>query len=194
VPEGIVNDRWGADVWDYRTSEYDHGTANEADAGWEHCRGLGFSFGYNRAEDESLTLSPRELARLYADIVSRGGRLLLNVGPTAAGEIPAAQQESLRGLGRWISGLGDWLQRAVAWPDGPPASDEPWIRWLRTPTHAMALVDHLGETRLAVPAEGFDLTAATLIGSGSVQSRVDGLTVTWDDPGEGPAAVLLPRR
>ena len=26
VPDGIVNDRWGADVWDYRTSEYDHDT------------------------------------------------------------------------------------------------------------------------------------------------------------------------
>ena len=58
----------------------------------------------------------------------------------------------------------------------------------------MALVDHLGETRLAVPAEGYDLTSATLIGPGSVQSRGDGLTVTLNCPGDGPTAVLLPRR
>ena len=102
VPEGIVNDRWGADVWDYRTSEYDAHTQHEAAPGWEHCRGLGFSFGYNRVEDESLTLSPRELARHYADVVSRGGRLLLNVGPTAAGEIPPVQRRTLEGAASWL--------------------------------------------------------------------------------------------
>ena len=60
VPEGIVNDRWGMDVWDYRTSEYSHDTHNEAGIGWEHNRGLGFSFGYNQIEDAELTLSARE--------------------------------------------------------------------------------------------------------------------------------------
>jgi alpha-L-fucosidase len=105
VPEGIVNDRWGADVGDYRTSEYDVGGAHQAGTGWEHCRGLGLSFGYNRLEDESLTLTPRELARLYADIVSRGGRLLLNVGPTAAGEIPAVQRRTLEGVAAWMTAI-----------------------------------------------------------------------------------------
>ncbi|RXZ68645.1 alpha-L-fucosidase [Agromyces albus] len=105
VPGGIVNDRWGADVWDYRTSEYDTGAGHEAGTGWEHCRGLGFSFGYNRLEDESLTLTPRELARLYADIVSRAGRLLLNVGPTAAGEIPAVQRRTLEGVAEWMGAI-----------------------------------------------------------------------------------------
>jgi alpha-L-fucosidase len=105
VPEGIVNDRWGADVGDYRTSEYDTGAAHQAGTGWEHCRGLGLSFGYNRIEDESRTLTPRELARLYADIVSRGGRLLLNVGPTAAGVIPAVQRRTLEGVAEWMSAI-----------------------------------------------------------------------------------------
>ena len=105
VPEGIVNDRWGIDVGDYRTSEYDTGTAHQAGAGWEHCRGLGLSFGYNRLEDEALTLAPRELARLYADIVSRGGRLLLNVGPTASGEIPAVQRRTLEGVAEWMRAI-----------------------------------------------------------------------------------------
>ncbi|MCS5734330.1 alpha-L-fucosidase [Herbiconiux daphne] len=102
VPDGVVNDRWGADVGDYRTSEYESATDNEHDSGWENCRGLGFSFGYNAVEDESLTLSPRELARHYADVVSRGGRLLLNVGPTAAGEIPAVQRRTLEGVAPWL--------------------------------------------------------------------------------------------
>ncbi|MDQ4137571.1 MAG: alpha-L-fucosidase, partial [Actinomycetota bacterium] len=77
----------------------------ETGTGWEQCRGLGFSFGYNQAEDDSVTLSPRELARLYADIVSRGGRLLLNVGPTAAGTIPDIQRRTLEGAAAWMRGL-----------------------------------------------------------------------------------------
>ncbi|MFC0681873.1 alpha-L-fucosidase [Lysobacter korlensis] len=105
VPDGIVNDRWGAPVGDYRTSEYEHDTGNETGAGWEQCRGLGFSFGYNQAEDDSLTLSPRELARLYADTVSRGGRLLLNVGPTASGLIPDIQLRTLDGVAPWMREL-----------------------------------------------------------------------------------------
>jgi alpha-L-fucosidase len=103
VPDGIVNDRWGADVADYRTSEYSHDVHNEAGVGWEHNRGLGFSFGYNRIEDESLTLSPRELARLFADVLSRGGRLLLNVGPDASGRIPPVQRTTLEGIAPWMA-------------------------------------------------------------------------------------------
>ena len=45
-----------------------------------------------------------------------------------------------------------------------------------------------------MPTEGFDLTAATLVGPGSVQPQGGDLTVTLDQPGDGPAAVLLPRR
>ncbi len=103
VPDGVVNDRWGAEVWDYRTSEYAHDTHHESGVGWEHNRGLGFSFGYNQIEDESLTLSPRELARLYADVVARGGRLLLNVGPEASGRIPKTQRSTLEGFAAWMS-------------------------------------------------------------------------------------------
>ena len=105
VPDGIVNDRWGMDVGDYRTSEYSAGTDNEAGIGWENNRGLGFSFGYNQLEDADLTLSARELAKLYADIVSRGGRLLLNVGPDASGEIPPVQHRTLEEFAPWMSQL-----------------------------------------------------------------------------------------
>ncbi|WP_309127470.1 alpha-L-fucosidase [Microbacterium sp.] len=105
VPDGVVNDRWGAEIWDYRTSEYSHDVHNEHGTGWEHNRGLGFSFGHNRIENEELTLSPRELARIYADVVSRGGRLLLNIGPEASGVIPDVQLRTLEGIAAWLTAL-----------------------------------------------------------------------------------------
>ena len=103
VPDGIINDRWGTDIWDYRTSEYSYDSQNERGVGWEHNRGLGFSFGYNRMEDEALTLTPRDVARLFADVVSRGGRLLLNVGPEASGRIPQVQRQTLEGIAPWMA-------------------------------------------------------------------------------------------
>ena len=78
--------------------------------GWENNRGLGFSFGFNRLEDAEQTLSTRELAQLYADVVSRGGRLLLNVGPEASGEIPALQREDA-GRHRALDGGGQAAHR-----------------------------------------------------------------------------------
>ncbi|GLK17894.1 alpha-L-fucosidase [Herbiconiux flava] len=161
APEGIVNDRWGAPVGDYRTSEYDHDTGNETDTGWEHCRGLGFSFGYNAVEDEALTLTPRELARLYADVVSRGGRLLLNVGPTAAGEIPDAQRRTLDGVAPWLAEVKPaTVGRSMAGRAGirvtvPGASadrlDDPWWRAWRSPGGLVVVVD---DPRAIVEADG----------------------------------------
>jgi alpha-L-fucosidase len=143
VPDGIVNDRWGADVWDYRTSEYDHDSQHESESGWEHCRGLGFSFGYNRVEDESLTLAPRELARLYADVVARGGRLLLNVGPTASGEIPAVQRRTLEGVAPWLKAVKPLtIGRSMLEPLGREVrTDASWWRAWRTPAGVVVVVD-----------------------------------------------------
>jgi alpha-L-fucosidase len=131
VPDGIVNDRWGADVADYRTSEYSHDVHNESGVGWEHNRGLGFSFGYNRIEDESLTLSPRELARLFADVVSRGGRLLLNVGPDASGRIPPVQRRTLEGIAPWMSTVKSLTAQRAPLDDGEVVveGDSWWRAW-----------------------------------------------------------------
>ncbi|GAA2078534.1 alpha-L-fucosidase [Microbacterium hatanonis] len=153
VPDGVVNDRWGAPVWDYRTSEYSHDTQNERGVGWEHNRGLGFSFGYNRIEDESLTLSSRELARLYADVVSRGGRLLLNVGPEASGRIPDVQRRTLQGFGEWIAPLKPFtLDRTPLERESLSVSGaEWWVAW-RHDDHIVVVADT--ESALARTADG----------------------------------------
>jgi alpha-L-fucosidase len=148
VPEGIVNDRWGADVADYGTSEYAHDTRNEAGVGWEHNRGLGFSFGYNQLENEELTLGPRELARLYADVVARGGRLLINVGPHASGRIPDLQRRTLEGVAAWMTRVKPLtLQRGPVEPGSvtasspSPSSGEPWFRAWRSGSSTVVVVD-----------------------------------------------------
>ena len=195
-PDGVVNDRWGETHWDFRTSEYEAFSENESESAWENCRGIGFSFGYNQAEDERQILSGRQLACHLTDVVSRGGRLLLNVGPTAAGEIPDIQQVSLRSLGRWMAQLGDVItagqpvSQTVARP-----TDDPWVRWLETPEHLVAVVDRVGETTLNYRQDGVSGTAAELVGaSGSVMASIGSSTVKVDELIDGPAALLLPKR
>ena len=128
--------------------------------------------------------------------MSRGGRLLLNVGPTAAGEIPDIQQVSLRSLGRWMAQLGDVItagqpvSQTVARP-----TDDPWVRWLETPEHLVAVVDRVGETTLNYRQDGVSGTAAELVGaSGSVMASIGSSTVKVDELIDGPAALLLPKR
>jgi alpha-L-fucosidase len=47
--------------------------------------------------------------------VSRGGNLLLNVGPTADGRIPVIMQERLVDIGRWLEVNGEGIFGTKPW-------------------------------------------------------------------------------
>ncbi|MFB6121771.1 MAG: alpha-L-fucosidase [Halobacteriaceae archaeon] len=114
--EVAVNDRaaTGAVHADFVTPEYE--TYDEIREGkWEACRGVGRSFGYNRAEDASHHLSARELVHLFVDVVSKNGNLLINVGPRADGTIPALQKRPLEGLGAWLDRYGAAIYGSAPW-------------------------------------------------------------------------------
>jgi len=67
---------------------------------WEACQTLNGSWGYERNNHDWK--SPALLLRMLIDSVSKGGNLLLNVGPTARGEIDAHAQATLKELGTWM--------------------------------------------------------------------------------------------
>lgn len=111
VPHGVVNDRFGMIQVaqgrlhaDFVTPEY---STTAGTRKWEVCRGIGRSFGYNRMEDESTYPSVDDNIWMLADIVARGGNLLLNVGPSADGQIPMVQVVRLTALGWWLRINGD---------------------------------------------------------------------------------------
>jgi len=67
---------------------------------WEACQTLNGSWGYDR---DNLDWKPVEmLVQMLIDTVSKGGNLLLNVGPTARGEFEPKAIERLRGIGEWM--------------------------------------------------------------------------------------------
>jgi len=49
----------------------------------------------------------RELLMMLIDIVSRGGNLLLDIGPTADGRIPVIMEERLIRIGDWLRPNGE---------------------------------------------------------------------------------------
>jgi alpha-L-fucosidase len=51
--------------------------------------------------------STPELVHILVDVVSRGGNLLLNVGPDPDGVISEVQAERLAGVGRWLAVNGE---------------------------------------------------------------------------------------
>lgn len=67
---------------------------------WEACQTLNGSWGYDR--DNLDYKSSDQLVRMLIDGVSKGGNLLLNVGPTARGTIDPRAQQALDGIGEWM--------------------------------------------------------------------------------------------
>lgn len=67
---------------------------------WEACQTMSGSWGYFR--DEHTWRSTRQLIATLIDCVSKGGNLLLNVGPTGRGEIDHRAMDRLDGIGKWM--------------------------------------------------------------------------------------------
>ncbi len=67
---------------------------------WETCQTFSGSWGYYR--DENTWKSSAQLIELLVESVSKGGNLLLNVGPTARGVFDYRAQDRLSSMGEWM--------------------------------------------------------------------------------------------
>lgn len=67
---------------------------------WETCQTFSGSWGYYR--DEQTWKDNKQLLVLLIESVSKGGNLLLNVGPTARGVFDSRAQSALKGMGEWM--------------------------------------------------------------------------------------------
>ena len=123
----VIDDRWGKDTrhkhGGYYTTEYTSGM-RQSDHPWEESRGMGYSYGYNRNETLTDYHTDRQLLLMLIDIVSRGGNLLLDIGPRADGGIPVVMEERLSQMGDWLRPNGEAIygtrpwKRASQWSSG----------------------------------------------------------------------------
>ena len=89
---------------------------------WESCMTMNDTWGFKK--NDHNWKSVETLTRNLIDIASKGGNYLLNVGPTAAGEIPAASVERLAGIGQWMKANGESIYATKA----SPFAKTPWGR------------------------------------------------------------------
>lgn len=117
--EVVVNDRFGRDMpgkhGDYFSSEYADADGVGTGHPWEESRGIGGSYGFNRDENIDDYNTSEDLVHELVDIVSRGGNLLLNVGPTADGRIPVIMQQRLVDIGKWLDVNGEAIYGTKPW-------------------------------------------------------------------------------
>ncbi len=164
VPDGVVNDRFnmiasaqGTLHADFHTPEYSTTATTKK---WEVCRGIGRSFGYNRMENESTFPTVDDNIWMLADIVARGGNLLLNVGPSADGQIPMAQVVRLTALGWWLRVNGDAIYGTTGAGTATTADGRPVGFTHRTgTTYALVKGAPAGEVAFpfAAPAAGAEV-------------------------------------
>jgi alpha-L-fucosidase len=173
VPTGVIDDRWGDTHRDFITSEYQLKTDLEGQGLFENCRGIGYSFGYNQIETEEHYMSVPQLLTHLIDIVSRGGNFLLNVGPTASGEIPTIQRQILEGTADWMAVNSEAIHgtRAVS---GLAGSDAPWVRFTSKGDSLFAFVKGSGEVSFNLAASLVHDDTAKQLGAESVSVNRSG--------------------
>ena len=168
-----VNDRWGSETrakhGGFYTTEYnlvhDKEITGGMDHAWEECRGIGTSFGYNRMEDLENYSSSRELIHILIEKVSRGGNLLLNIGPTADGRIPVIMQQRLADIGAWLRVNGEAIYGTERW-DGATGIENHSLAFTRKGSDLYLFVlDPVKKPSIKVPLGNLHPRSVELLGS-----------------------------
>jgi alpha-L-fucosidase len=110
APGILINDRLPG-FGDYATPEQ-FIPPEPPEGRWETCLTMNRSWGFNASDQDYK--SPAELIHTLAEVASRGGNLLLNIGPDGEGAIPPPQQDRLEALGRFVSANGPAIFRTGA--------------------------------------------------------------------------------
>ncbi len=112
-PNIIINNRVGAGragmegftkegefAGDFGTPEQEIPATGMPGLYWETCMTMNNNWGFNKHDDHWK--SAEDLVRKLADIASKGGNFLLNVGPTSRGVFPQQSIDRLREIGEWM--------------------------------------------------------------------------------------------
>ncbi len=112
-PDVIVNNRvdvkppggddrtlGGGMAGDYSTPELAIPARGLPGQDWETCMTMNDNWGY--AKDDSNWKSSAQLIGLLVETASKGGNLLLNIGPAGDGRVPQPSVDGLRAMGAWL--------------------------------------------------------------------------------------------
>ncbi|MFC1497486.1 alpha-L-fucosidase [Verrucomicrobiota bacterium] len=133
---------------------------------WETCMTMSARWWYRRTDN--AWKSEQDLIRKLVDIASKGGNFLLNVGPTAEGELPEPARERMKAIGKWMKVNGESIYGTQA----SPFRKLPWGRCTvkakknGDTTLYLHVFDWPSNGRLSVPGLKNRIRSARLLRSG----------------------------
>ncbi|HMO84598.1 MAG TPA: alpha-L-fucosidase, partial [Lacipirellulaceae bacterium] len=164
----------GAYVGDYGTPEQEIPARGLPGVDWETCMTMNDTWGFK--DDDHNWKSVETLVRQLVDSASKGGNYLLNVGPTAEGEIPAASIDRLQASGRWMQANGEAIYGTTA----SPLEEFGWGRCTAKAgpggaTLYLHVLQWPADGRLVLPTIPGAIRAASLLANGeALAAMVDG--------------------
>lgn len=151
-PKGVVvNDRFDTHD-DFTTYEQRTNPAMDPQK-WECCITMGHSWGYNKHELDEDYKTSEFLVHLLADVVSKNGNLLLNIGPRADGTIPGVMRERLCDIGAWLDVNGPAVYGSAPWLRAQDEGGPLGVRYTVTPGAFNVIVLGAPRGTLSVPAD-----------------------------------------
>lgn len=182
-------------VGDFGTPEQQIPATGLPGVDWESCMTMNNTWGYKSYDDNWK--STETLIRNVIDTASKGGNYLLNVGPTAKGEIPAPSVERLQGIGQWMKVNGE----AIYGTEANPFPETPWGRCTqkRIDADTTRIYFHVfswpESGKLVVPSLKSVPAKAVLLADGReldfVTEDKSGLTIALPDEAPDPVATVI---
>ncbi len=156
---------------------------------WEVSMTMNDTWGYKSYDTNWKNTT--ELIRKLADIVSKGGNFLLNVGPTAEGEFPQASVERLKEIGAWMKVNHEAIYGTTA----SPFFKLPWGRCTKKlnengATLYLHVFDWPENRELSLPGLKNTVTSARLLSSGeTVKATSNAAGVMLSVPNRAPDSI-----
>jgi len=120
--------------------------------------------------------------------VSKGGNLLLNVGPTARGEFDARALDRLAGIGRWLRRHGRAIYGCTQAPAEHAAPDDCRLTWNPETRRLYVHVLNWPPGEVFLPGLFGKVAYAQLLSDASELKL--GRRAAWQSWGEGPQETL----
>jgi alpha-L-fucosidase len=183
-PRALVNTRVGNNVGDVEEMGDNQVPVRASGRDFEVPMTMAESWGYSTLDTAPYWKSVRRLIRHVVDVASKGGNVLLNIGPDGRGAIPPAAKERLAAIGAWMSVYGESIYGTCASSKSQPD----WGRFTQRGDVLYAHVFDWPAGPLVLPVDGSFVDRVELL------TRTGPVKISWT-PSYGASVVLnLPAR